>query len=294
MWIVSGAVDIFLGAEFPIHQERGLDLRRGRACDADVGVAPDSSADAFGIARGDVHSARVSHLAVDDHCLAVIPVVGRRGEDGQYDWHESLDLDPVLSQPSVEFRPGQVRRRIVDDPDFDPSLGQSDQCFAQAPSDLVVFENIELYVDVVPGSGKVSEKVSEHVVELGVDLDVVVPQGQGLVGHPEQGCDVRMSVRKFPPDRVFIGCHDLVLPFRNPGVLYQAGFFLVCAEHIVKHQTETRQEAQDEYPCESRYGMPVLGDQHDDDADQCQDCHYLYKCFHPESFCFCNILNIRK
>ena len=65
-------------------------------------------------------------------------------------------------------------------------------------------------------------------------------------------------------------------------------------DELTQKQTETRQEAQDEYPCESRYGMPVLGDQHDDDADQCQNCHYLYKCFHPESFCFCNILNIRK
>ena len=125
------------------------------------------------IAVGDVHSPRVADAPVDDDVLAVVAVVGvDQVPDPALAEHAQLHA-PLLHGPPVEGAAVEVDHAVHQHADFHALRGLAGQDLRHPQRGLVLGEDEELEMDVVPGLLQVGEQVFEHRVEIGVDAHVV-------------------------------------------------------------------------------------------------------------------------
>ena len=233
-------------------------------------VAPGAPGEAVTVATGDVHAAQIAYFSVDDDHLAVVAEigVGRKERDRQGD--EGFDLDARFLEFAVEFAAGQVCQVVILHADGDAfrHLALEHCCDAQAGRIVLEFEEFE--VDVVACKLHIPDQVVEHRVESQVGLERIPADRAGLV-HLVYQSDEAL---------VFAGHICGITGLRLAGQLLQGCTFFLGNEppstgsmpdQEVEHQSDYRQENDDQDPDQGLDRVLVLGDDVDDGPYQRQE-----------------------
>ena len=121
-----------------------------------------------GIAVGNVHAANVARQSVDDDNLAVVAVVGLAGERRETHGQERLYLDAGLAHALIEAVVHAPAAHVVeDDAHLNALSGLVDERIADETAQGVVFEDIDVDVDVVACLRNVAQQPDEEIVAAG-------------------------------------------------------------------------------------------------------------------------------
>ena len=247
--------------ETPVDGKEQLQSLHGRPLDAQMRVAPDAPLEPLDVAVGDVHAADIADAAVDDGYLAVVAVVDAAGQLGEgyleEGTHDDAGLLHLLEKTLLDRPAPHV---VVEHPYLYPPAGTSQQHLFHAGTQLVVFEDIVLYVYVLAGCLQVLQILVELALPRGEDLHPVAR----VVGHAAQAVTELDLLLALLVQRQLVDIDNRVVvalaQFALDASRHHALGLEILSEKDIKDQPHHGKESEHDDPRQTLYRVTIFGD----------------------------------
>ena len=249
-----------LALEAPIDGEEQLKSLHRRPLDAQMGVAPCAPFEPLDVAVGNVHATDVPDASVDNRNLAVVAVVDAAGQLREGDFEEGAHGDSgllhLLEKPFLDRPAPHV---VIEYPYLYPAGRTSQQHLLHPGSQVVVFKDVVLYVNVFAGILQVLQILVELLPAGGENLYPVAR----VVGHAAQAvAQLDLLFALFAQrqgvdidNRVVVALAQLAFDASRHHVFG----FEILPEENVENQSHHRQKEQNDYPRQALYRVAIVG-----------------------------------
>ena len=211
------------------------------------------------ITQGNVHAADEPFLSVDDAHFAVVAVVYLTGECRKLHRHEGIRINAGIVHAFKEsLRCLSAAHIIVDDAHGYALACFVDKCIGDKSSQGIVLNDIRTQVDVVLRPAYGSQKRSDEVCAVGIDVNLIVLERQCTTVTRKLADEsfVALGLVQF----CLIGkrVHAALRQFVKTLFAYDTLMARVLSEKEIGNDTHNRQKQQHQQPCQRLDWLTVV------------------------------------